>query len=187
MMRMRSVTLAVLAATFAAGQQSGSAQRPAPGQAAASSSEAPAKKAKPARQPAALMAENYSEEVATALLSRIADGLIRRNPKVLLSAFDAQHFSDYGTFADRVRARMSQHDSFRVHYRIVNTTIEGAGGAVAVELQIEESFALNAIPPTRTTGQARFTFERGANGWRIVEVAPRDLITGDRGSFQSSR
>lgn len=150
-------------------------------------SEAPAGKAKPARQPAALMAENFSEDVATALLARVADGFTRRNAKLLLSAFDAQRVAEYALFADRIRARLAEHDSFRAYYRIVSTAGEGAGGGATVELQIEESFANNTVPAARTTGQARFTFGRGANGWRIVAVTPPELITGARGPRPSSR
>jgi len=183
----RFLAILLLLAGSAAAQQGGPDQPPPQGKATPGASEAPAEKAKPARQPGALMAEKYSEDVATALLSRVADGFTRRNARLLLSAFDAQRVSEYARFAERVRARLAEHDSFRAYYRIVSTAGEESGGAATVELQIEESFAGNTVPPARTMGQARFTFRRGANGWRIVAVAPPELITGARGARQSSR
>ncbi len=188
MMPSRYVILVIfLAAGIAAAQQGGSEQPPAQGKAAPGAAQAPAGKAKPARQPAALMAENFSEDVATALLSRVADGFTRRNGKLLLSAFDARRVSGYALFAERIRARLAEHDSFRAYYRIVNAESEKVGGTATVELQIEESFAGYADPPVRTAGQARFSFERGANGWHIVAVTPQDLITGAPSPRPSSR
>lgn len=180
------IVLLLLAGSTAA-QQGGSEPPPPQGKNAPTTSQAPGEKAKPARQPAALTAENFSEEVATALLSRVAEGFTRRNAKLLLSAFDAQRVPDYALFAERVRARVAGHDSFRAYYRIVSAVGEGIGGGATVELQIEESFANATVPPARTTGQARFTFGRGGNGWRIVSVTPLELITGAQSARPSSR
>lgn len=177
------IAVLLLLASSAVAQQSGPSQPPPQGQGAPGASGTSAKKPKAARQPAALMAESFSEEVATVLLSRVTDGFTRRNAKLLLSAFEPQGVADYPLFAARVRARLAVHDSFRAYYRIVST----AGSVATVELQIEESVAGYGDPPVRTTGQARVAFERGANGWRIVAVTPQDLITGARGPRPSSR
>ncbi len=127
-----------------------------------------------------LKSEQFSEAAANALLSRIAEGFVRRNPKLLLSAFDAQQFEGYALFADRMRARLGQHDAFRAYFRILETVPQDARIMANVEWQIEQSDT-SGRPPTRTTGQLRFTFQRGAAGWKVVDVAPRDLLTGVRG------
>lgn len=145
---------------------------------AAQSADSPARK--PAK-PDVLLSEQYSDAVANALLSRIADGFVRRNPKLLLSAFDPRHFPEYALFADRLRARLGQHDSFRAYFRILDSAPQDARATVSVDLQIEQSYADSGRPPARSTGQARFTLERGAAGWRIVDLAPRDLLTGAGG------
>ena len=132
-------------------------------------------------RPDVLKDEQFSDAVANALLSRIADGFTRRNPRLLLSAFDARRFDGYALFADRMRARLEQHDSFRAYFRILDTTPQDARAMVNVELQVEQSYSPAGRPPVRSSGQARFTFERGAAGWRIVDVAPRGLLTGGRG------
>ena len=128
-----------------------------------------------------LLSEQFSEAVASTLLSRIGDGFVRRNPKLLLSAFDAQHFPGYPLFSERIRARLGQSYTFRAYYRIVNSSAQDTRATTTVELQIEQGSTTPGAPPTRNTGQATFTFERGAAGWRIVEVSPRDLLIGMRG------
>ena len=133
-----------------------------------------------ASQADVLKSEQFSDEVATALLSRIADGFTRRNPKLLLSAFDPQRFEGYALFSDRMQARLGQNDSFRAYFRIVDATPHDARATATVELQIEQTYIAPGRPPTRNSGQAHFTFERGAAGWRIVDVAPRGLLTGAR-------
>jgi hypothetical protein len=127
-----------------------------------------------------LQSEQFSDAVASALLSRIAEGFTRRNPKLFLSAFDAQQFPGYGLFSDRVRARLGQSAQFRTYFRIVNRVVQDPP-AVDVELQIEQSSTTPGVPPTRNTGHAHFTFGRGAAGWKIVDVVPRELLTGVRG------
>ena len=146
--------------------------------AAQSPPDAPAKK--PAK-PDVLLSEQYSGAVARALLTRIADGFTRRNSKVLLSAFDPRHFPGYALFSDRLQARLGQHDAFRAYFRILDSAPLDSRATVNVELQIEQSYADTGRPPARNTGRARFTLERGAAGWKIVDVAPRDLLTGARG------
>ncbi len=136
---------------------------------------------KKSTKPDVLLSDQYSDAVANALLSRIADGFTRRNPKLLLSAFDPQHFPDYPLFSGRMRARLGQHDSFRTYFRILDRVPQDTRATVHVELQIEQSDTDAARPPTRSAGQARFTLERGPAGWRIVDLAPRDLLTGVRG------
>jgi hypothetical protein len=148
---------------------------------AQSSSSPPGAPARKSGKQDVLKSEQYSEQVATVLLSRIADGFIRRNPKLLLSAFDPQHFEGYALFADRMQARLAQHDAFRAYFRILDSAPQDSRATVNVEWQIEQSYADLGRPPTRNTGQARFTVERGAAGWKIVDVSPRDLLTGTRG------
>ena len=135
---------------------------------------------KPAK-PDVLLSEQYSDAVADALLSRISQGFVRRNPKLLLSAFDPQQFTGYSQFADRMRARLGQQDAFRAYFRILDRAPQDSRATVEVELQIEQDYNDTLRPPTRSSGQARFTLQRGSAGWRIVDVAPRNLLTGVRG------
>jgi len=154
-------------------QQSGTASTPtSPRGEPAATSNTPGSSERPI-----LESEQFSDAVADALLSRIADGFTRRNPKLLLSAFDPRQFEGYGRFAERMRARLGQHDAFRAYFRIVDRAVEDSRATVTVELQIEQSFA-GGRPPTRSTGQARFTLAHGAGGWKVVDVVPRGLLTG---------
>ena len=129
-------------------------------------------------KPDLLMSEQYSDAVADVLLSRLAQGFVRRNPKLLLSAFDPKNFTGYSQFADRMRARLGQQDAFRAYFRILDRAPQDSRATVEVELQIEQDYTDSARPSSRSAGQARFTLERTAAGWRIVDVKPRHLLTG---------
>lgn len=175
----RSTILAVLLLLLptAGAQQTGNSSTPTESHTAAGTSDNTAKKS----DQLVIASEQYSDAVANALLSRIAGGFTRRNPKLLLSAFDGQRFEDYRLFSERMRARLSQHQSFRAYFRILDSSLQDSRAVVGVELQIEQTSTTTARPATRSTGQARFILERGAAGWKIVDVTPRDLLTGMRG------
>lgn len=173
MIRLSVFVAVLLLACAAAAQQTGNSSTPTESRSPETASNPPRKS-----DSVVLASEQYSDGVANALLTRVTGGLTRRNPKLLLSAFDPQTFPDYGLFSARMRARLSQHAAFRAYFRIVDSAVEDSRALVRVELQIEETLTTTARPPTRSTGQARFVLERGAGGWRIVDVTPRELLTG---------
>lgn len=169
----RIVLLVLFTMVAAAAQEAGPPSVPAQSPTAGAT-------AKKSDQASVLASEQYTDAVANVLLSRIAEGFTRRNPKLLLSAFDPQRFEAYPLFADRMRARLGQNDSFRAYFRIVDSVLQDGRATVRVELQIEQASS-SARPPVRSAGQARFTLQRGAAGWRVVDVSPRDLLTGVHG------
>src|SRR5512140_1641735 len=118
-MKAQCVFAILLVAAAAPAQEQGTTQSGTGSQTAPATSSAPSqKKAKPD----ATMNQAFSEEVTDALLSRLAQGLIRRNPKLLLSAFDPAKFPDYPGFAERMNALLDQYDTFRCFYRITSAS-----------------------------------------------------------------
>jgi hypothetical protein len=116
----------------------------------------------------------FSQAVANDILGQIRDGLEGRMQRRLLNAFDADKMSGYLQFEDQIEAMFRRYDSFRVNFRIAQTTTEGAKGIVVVDADIER------IPreggPERRREQIRFELERGRKGWRIVDFAPRSFF-----------
>jgi ferredoxin-NADP reductase len=123
------------------------------------------------------MDEAFSSNVADAVLARMAQGLARRNPKRVLSVFDAARYADYAAFAERVRAVLSQYDSFRTYYHVLEASEQDGRGAAQVDMTMERTSVNSGSVPDRRQARARFEFERGTKGWRIVAMTPPDLLT----------
>jgi hypothetical protein len=118
----------------------------------------------------------FSQAVANNVLNDIRDGLEGHSQRLLLSAFDQDKMDGYLSFEDQIEALMQRYDSFRVHFRITQSTIEGAKGVVLVDIQMEE-IPRSGGAPLRRNGQLRFEMERGRKGWKIVDFNPRGFFS----------
>lgn len=119
----------------------------------------------------------FSEEVAKRLLDQLRAGLVGHSQRQALAAFDRQRMARYARFADQLQALMESYEAFRVHYRILQSADQGARAVVLVEWQMEETPRGGAAPPQRKDGQLRLVLERGAGGWKIVDLDPRELFS----------
>jgi len=124
-----------------------------------------------------LSTENvFSVGAANSVLSDLRDGLEGHSQRLMLSAFDQDKMSGYMSFEDQIQALFEKYDSFRVHYRIAQSTIEGAKGVVLVDFEMEE-IPRTGGPPLRRSGTLRFEMERGPKGWKIVDFSPRGFFS----------
>jgi hypothetical protein len=126
-------------------------------------------RAQPDRQP-------FSEEVVQDLLSKLYEGIIAQDRAGTLGLFDRERMPGYADFASRIELMLGRYDSFRVGYRLLQTS-EGTGTNAAMV-----DFTLEAIPadenqlPVRASAQLRFTFSRGEGGWKISDLQPREFF-----------
>jgi hypothetical protein len=130
-----------------------------------------------ARRNAAATSETFGTDVADDLLFQLAGGMESRNARKTLAAFDPAKFVDYGRFSDQVNAWFRDHTSFRVYYKVKQAMSEDGRGVALVDFQFEATPAMEGTAPVRRHQQMRFTFERGAKGWKIVEFSPRNLFS----------
>jgi hypothetical protein len=126
---------------------------------------------------AAATSETFSAAVANDLLSQLAEGMESRNSRMALAAFDAGRLSGYQRFADQMDAWFHQNSSFRVYYKVKQTSTESARGIALVEFEYEATPSAEGTSPLRRRTQMRFSFERGAKGWKIVDFSPRSLFS----------
>ncbi len=127
---------------------------------------------------------SFTGAVAESLMRQIRDGLVARNSATVLAAFDPDNMPDYNGFADQLRAFLDQWDNVRVYYQIVNTAESpsnskcGAAGCgmATVQFQMDGENALGQGPAMHREAQLQLTFQRGDKGWKIVNLAPRDLF-----------
>ncbi|MGZ4825920.1 MAG: hypothetical protein ACXVY9_01065 [Terriglobales bacterium] len=118
----------------------------------------------------------FSQAVANSVLSDLRDGLEGHSQRLVLSAFDQDKMDGYLTFGDQIEAMMQRYDSFRVHFNITQSTIEGPKGVVLVDWQMEEIPRTGGVP-IRRNGQVKFEMERGRKGWKIVDFNPRGFFS----------
>ena len=118
----------------------------------------------------------FSQAVANNVLSDLRDGLEGHSQRLVLSAFDQDKMDGYLTFEDQIQAMMQRYDSFRVHFRISQSTIEGSKGVVLVDFELEEIPRAGGTP-IRRNGQVKFEMERGRKGWKIVDFNPRGFFS----------
>jgi ABC-type transporter MlaC component len=119
----------------------------------------------------------FSTAVANSVLSDLRDGLEGHMQRLMLSAFDQDKMDGYLQFEDQIRALFDKYEGFRVHYRITQSSIEGARGIVLVDFQMEEIPRGGMAPPVRREGQLRLEMERGRKGWKIVDINPRGFFS----------
>jgi hypothetical protein len=118
----------------------------------------------------------FSQAVANTVLNDLRDGLEGHSQRLLLSAFDQDKMDGYLTFEDQIEAMFQRYDSFRVHFRISQSTIEGSKGVVLVDFDLEEIPRAGGAP-IRRNGQVKFEMERGRKGWKIVDFNPRGFLS----------
>ncbi len=118
----------------------------------------------------------FSQAVANSVLNDLRDGLEGHSQRLALSAFDQDKMDGYLTFEDQIEAMMQRYEAFRVHYRITQSTVEGARGVVLVDWQMEE-IPRSGGAPIRRNGQIKFEMERGRKGWKIVDFNPRGFFS----------
>lgn len=121
--------------------------------------------------------EVFSDDVARYVLGEIRDGLEGHLQRLFLSAFDDDNMPGYLSFEDQIQAMFDQYDAFRVHFRILQTTVEGPKGIVLAEFQLEEIPRGSNPMPQRRSNQIRFELQRGRKGWRIVDFNPRGFFS----------
>jgi hypothetical protein len=118
----------------------------------------------------------FSQAVANSVLNDLRDGLEGHSQRLLLSAFDQDKMDGYLTFEDQIEAMFQRYDSFRVHFRISQSTIEGPKGVVLVDFELEEVPRAGGAP-IRRNGQVKLEMERGRKGWKIVDFNPRGFLS----------
>lgn len=123
-----------------------------------------------------LNTEVFSQAVANDVLGQVRDGLEGHSQRLMLGAFDQDKMDGYLSFEDQIAALFARYDSFRVHYSISNSTIEGSKGVVLVDWQMEEIPKAGGSPQRRN-GQIKFEMERTKKGWKIVDFNPRGIFS----------
>jgi hypothetical protein len=126
--------------------------------------------------PAESQAAAFDEGAAAAVLGTLRDGLEGHSQRRLLSAFDAGKMDGYLAFEDQIDAYFARYEGFRVTFRILQVSEENQRASILAEFQVENE-PRGGGRWSRSEGQLRFELERGAKGWKIVDLNPREFFS----------
>ncbi|ABF40348.1 hypothetical protein Acid345_1346 [Candidatus Koribacter versatilis Ellin345] len=124
----------------------------------------------------AINAEEFSDRVTDNVMRDLKDGLEGHMERLVLSVFDDNQMDGYLQFEDQIEQFFNKYDAFRIHYRIIQNSVEGGKGIAVVEMQMEAVPRTGSAPQLRRDQQIRFELERGKKGWKIVDFRPRDFF-----------
>ncbi|HZQ90508.1 MAG TPA: hypothetical protein VFA60_01805 [Terriglobales bacterium] len=134
------------------------------------------KKKKERKQDDELNTSMFSAAVANDVLGLVRDGLEGHSQRLMLSAFDLEKMDGGLTFEDQIEAMFQRYEGFRVHYRILQNSVEGEKAVVMVLFEMEE-LPKNGNAPIRKSSQVKFEMERGRKGWKITDFSPRGFFS----------
>lgn len=117
----------------------------------------------------------FSDRVANNVLNEIRDGLEGHSQRLLLSAFDGDKMDAFLSFEDQIQAFFERYEGFRVHFRIIQTELEGPKGIVLADFEME-GMPRGGGPVLRRSSQLRFELERGKKGWKVIGLRPRGFF-----------
>src|SRR4051794_19860546 len=174
---MKKLLIAALLVTAATAQTSGTPSGSSSGNASTATagqqpSAAVPASATAARRNSAATSETFTAAVANDLLFQFTEGMESRNSRRVLAAFDREKLADYGHFSSQVTAWLRDNSSFRVYYKVRQTSLDGARGMATVDFEYEAQPMTEGTSPLRRRRHVRFRFERRAQGRQIGGGGP---------------
>jgi hypothetical protein len=119
----------------------------------------------------------FTDRIASQLLDQIAAGLVAHNQKKMLSAFDLAKMADGQLFKQQITSFFSQTGSIRVHFNLLQVSMEGTQGIVTVNVELEAGPLESNDLPLRKNAQLRLVAENSGGGWKLTGVQPRAFFS----------
>ncbi len=115
----------------------------------------------------------FTENTASKLLSQIAEGLQGHSSRKMLLVFDLTRMNSGPLFKEQITAFFNQYDSIRVHFKL----IEVKDNTVTVDAEMDATPLSDIHPPQHKSAQLRFTATRVQNGWKFIDLDPRNFFS----------
>jgi hypothetical protein len=119
----------------------------------------------------------FDARAAVQLLNQIAEGLVSRNQRMMLGAFDLSKMNDGPQFRQQINSLFDQTGTIRVHFNLTEAAMEDAKGAATVDLEMEADLRDDTRTPIRKQAQVHFVAEKTADGWKFTGVDPRAFFS----------
>lgn len=124
-----------------------------------------------------LQQDSFTDRAASQLLNQIADALVAHNQKKMLGAFDTAKMTDGPLFRQQINSFFAQTGTIRVHFNLVQATMENEKGLATVDVEMEADRRDDSLPPVHKQAQLRLVAEESAAVWKFTEVQPRTFFS----------
>src|SRR5581483_10497114 len=128
-----------------------------------------------ANQTATQEKAEFTERTASQLLDQIKEGLESRISKKVLNAFDLSRMNSSAAFKNQITAMLGQYEFVRVHFSLLETSVNGPEASAVVDVEMEENPPGDVSAPVHKHAQLRFTAQNGPKGWKFTDVQPRSF------------
>lgn len=122
----------------------------------------------------------FTKGDASALLGQIRAGLIARQAKTFLSAFDLAQMNDGQLFRQQVQSFISHTDSIRLHFNLTRADMDGDKAVAAADVEMEADTGSGSTPLYKQA-TLDFVAERTSSGWKFIDVQPRTFFSLSQG------
>lgn len=119
----------------------------------------------------------FTDQIATRLLDQIKEGLEGHMAKKALDSFDISRMTGGPAFKNQITAFVSQYETVRIHFNLLETSTAGAEGIALVDMEMEENPPGDVSAPVHKHTQLRFVAQNGTKGWKFTDAQPRSFFT----------
>ncbi len=119
----------------------------------------------------------FTDQIATRLLDQIKEGLEGHMARKTLDSFDISRMTGGPAFKQQITAFVSQYETVRIHFNLLETFATGSEGIALVDMEMEENPPGDVSAPVHKHTQLRFVVQYGPKGWKFTEVQPRSFFS----------
>ncbi len=118
-----------------------------------------------------------TEQVIRDVLEPLQRGIEEHSLARVLSVFDPQETPDYAQLRDQMRAFLTQYESVRFRYKVLQVTSEKDQAFAIADIDMAATPADDTKFPVQRSTQMRFQMKLEGKGWKLVGFKPADFFT----------
>ena len=118
----------------------------------------------------------FAEADAVRVLDQMRQAFESHNRSRFLKLFDTRRMPGYAVFRDEVDEFFETYNSIRMNYQLTQVTTDGEFGGMMMNMTLDAAPSEAGIPGVRRDVQARFVLAWDGKGWKIADLAPRNLF-----------
>ena len=118
-----------------------------------------------------------TEQVIQDVLRPLERGIEQHSLPQILAVFDPEDTPDYAQLRDQMRAFLTQYESVRFRYKVLQVTSEKDEGFAIADIDMAATPADDTKFPVQRTTQMRFQMKLADKGWKLVGFKPADFFT----------
>ncbi len=118
----------------------------------------------------------FTEADAVRVLDQMRQAFESHNRSRFLKLFDTRRMPGFAVFRDEMDEFFETYHSIRMNYQLTQVTTDGEFGGLMMNMTLEAAPSEAGTPGVRRDVQARFLLAWDGKGWKIADLAPRNLF-----------